>query len=172
MSLEEIFKYIYDLIGTRNIVISGGLILIYFIEITPIKINPWTFIKKILTKGLTIIGDIINQNINTKIDKMNNDFDYLKTEMKKMNDKIEFVENKDDERDAVNTRNRILAFGDDLMHGILHSKDSYDQVLFDIVHYNSYCDEHQDFKNHITEHHAKLIEDRYMEHLENNDFLQ
>ena len=172
MSLEDIVKYAYELVGTKNIIIGFIAALIALIEVTPIKINPWTFIKKIFIKGLTMLGDNINQGINTKIDKMDTDIDFLKNEMSKMNNKIEFVENKDDERDAVNTRNRILSFGDDLMHGILHSKDSYEQILFDISHYNAYCDQHQDFKNHITEYHAKLIEDRYTTHLENNDFLQ
>ena len=172
MTIEEIVKYLYDLVGARNMIIGVSAFLISAIELAPIKINPWTFIKKLVLKGLTIVGDNINQGLVTKIDKMDQDIDFLKNEIKKINNKIEFVENKDDERDAVNTRNRILAFGDDLMHGILHSKDSYEQVLFDITHYNDYCDLHQDFKNHITEHHAKLIQDRYMTHLENNDFLQ
>ena len=118
-----------------------------------------------LKKQISDLINTLNETINIKVNKMENDITKLQW-------KLEDLKNTEDERDAINCRNRILAFGDDLMHGILHSKDSYDQILQDIRHYNDYCAAHPDFKNHITAHHAKLIECRYMSHLEHNDFLQ
>ena len=172
MSIEELIEYCQDLVGSRNMIVGGVLLILSGIEFTPIKINPLTYIKKLLTKLLNSFGDLINHNVINKIDKMDTEMTSLKDELNKLYSKIECVESKDDERDAINTRNRILLFGDDLMHGILHSEDSYEQALSDIQKYNDYCSSHPDFKNHITTHHAKLIEDRYVAHLENNDCLQ
>lgn len=173
MTIEEIYEQFQILLDNWGPIGALGVILIVsFIEIAPVKINPWTILKTFIRKLLTAFGDIINYSVIIKIDQVEGDVTKLRSELTKLESKIHSIEIKDDERDAILTRNRILAFGDDLMHGILHSKDSYDQTLMDIESYDIYCKEHPEFKNHITVHHAKLIETRYMEHLENNDFLQ
>lgn len=50
---------------------------------------------------------------------------------------------------------------DELLHGIKHSKEHFDQTLSDITEYDSYCAKHPDFKNQITIHATKNILQTY-----------
>ena len=81
------------------------------------------------------------------------------------------IKNTVDEQNAITCRVRILRFGDEIIHGDKHSKDSFDQVLEDIDSYELYCREHPEFKNNKTVITTKAIKSNYKEGLEKNDFL-
>ena len=81
------------------------------------------------------------------------------------------LENRVDEGQAIQSRVRILRFGDELRSNIKKSKDSYDQVLDDITRYNQYCSTHEDFRNDMTVLTSQIIKKTYEEHLLRNDFL-
>lgn len=85
--------------------------------------------------------------------------------------RIDNIAAKADEREAVNSRLRILRFMDELREGRLHSKDSYDQALSDITNYESYCTSHPSFPNNQTVLTIEHIRHNYAERLEKNDFL-
>ena len=85
--------------------------------------------------------------------------------------KITEVDEKGDERNAVEARVRILRFADEMMEERRHSKDSYDQVLCDITEYNKFCNLHSTFKNDQTEATCKFIRESYEERLRKHDFL-
>lgn len=85
--------------------------------------------------------------------------------------KIDDVDQKGDEREAINSRIRILRFMDEILEGRKHSKDSYDQVMTDITNYNAYCDSHPHFKNDQTAATVEHIRKNYAERLEKHDFL-
>ena len=72
---------------------------------------------------------------------------------------------------AVNARIRILAASDEVLHGVGHSKEWWNQVNEDITGYDHYCDANPDFKNNkavmAIEHLNKTDQDR----LEKNDFI-
>ena len=85
--------------------------------------------------------------------------------------RIQALDAKGDEREAVNDRVRILRFMDEIREGRLHSKDSYDQCMTDITEYEHYCHTHPDFKNNQTELTIEHIKRNYAERLEKNDFL-
>lgn len=84
---------------------------------------------------------------------------------------IKQVSDKADERNAVNSRVRILRFADEMMEGKKHSKDSWDQVMSDITDYEKYCDAHPDFRNGQTAATAEYLKKNYIERLEKHDFL-
>lgn len=90
--------------------------------------------------------------------------------LKDIVNRLERLENKVDEGDAINSRVRILHFADEMMEERRHSKDSFDQVLSDITFYNNYCSTHPDFKNSQTEATAAFIKRKYEERLEKHDF--
>lgn len=133
------------------------IILMTLIQISPLKINPWSWLAKQIGKGIN--GEVIK-----RIDDLDKRVDGLD---KKITDQGE----KEDERAAVNHRVRILRFGDELLEGRKHTKDSYDQVLTDITDYNQYCDDHPKFRNNQTMATVKYIEDSYQERLKKHDFL-
>lgn len=138
--LKELFMY------------GGGLtlILMTLIQITPIKINPWSWLAR-------IIGRAINGEVLEKVNSLSEDVKALKDE--------------DAEQWASLSRSHILRFGDELLHGVPHSKEHFDQILIDISKYESYCDEHQDYKNNIANATIKQIKNTYQKCLEDNKFL-
>lgn len=85
--------------------------------------------------------------------------------------KIKDVEDKGDERSAVNARVRILRFSDEMVEGRRHSKDSFDQALSDIDYYEKYCSENPLFPNNKTVATIEHIKNSYAERLEKHDFL-
>lgn len=130
-------------------IIAG--VLMTFIQITPIKLDPWSALAK-------AIGRAINGEVLEKVDK-------LEKEIQSQRD--ENLEFQTKER-----RIRILQFGDQIRHGTNQSKEHYDQILMDITEYNQYCKDHEDFLNDMTVITAKIIKEKYRENLANNGFLQ
>ena len=143
MTVEEI----------KELFLSGGsiaVILLTLIEITPIKINPWSWIGK-------KVGRMLNGEV---LDKVSN----LEKELTDHKDKSE-------ERHATLCRAHILRFGDEVLHGTPHSKEGYDNILLDIDSYEAYCSNHPGYKNNIAVQTIEHIKRKYQEHLINDDFL-
>lgn len=85
--------------------------------------------------------------------------------------KIERVDSKAEEYNAVNCRVRILRFEDELQANQRHSKDAWDQVMSgDIDTYENYCSQHPEFKNNITISTIEHIKHGYNDRLEKHDW--
>lgn len=131
---------------------GGGLLLLLMtlIQITPIKLNPWSWLAR-------VIGRAINGEVLEKVNKLTTDVQSLKDE--------------DAEQWASLSRTHILRFGDELLHGAPHSKEHFDQILLDISKYETYCDEHPNYKNNIANATIKQIKNTYQKCLDENSFL-
>ena len=137
----------------KEIVAGGGLIifvLMSLIQIAPIKLNPWSWLAR-------CIGRAINKELIDKVDDMNT--------------KIVNLEEKADERDATLCRARFLRFGDEIMHGVPHSKEHYDQTLADIDTYETFCKSHPNYLNNVAKVTIRHIKNKYEEHLIEDSFL-
>ena len=111
------------------------VIVLSLVQIAPIQISPWTWIGRWFGK---IIG------------------------VKELSEKVDKLEYKVEQNEAITSRVRILRFGDEIRDGeILHSKESFDQVLNDITRYDAYCKEHPEFENAKTVLTTKVIKDTY-----------
>jgi len=151
MSVYEIFS---------NICLKGGavlLVLMTLVQITPIKISPWSRIAKWL--GSTINTDVLKE------------IESVKKDLKTAQDKIDEVEEKLGEAKAVSSRTRILHFGDEVTHGVRHSKDHFRQILQDITDYDNYCSTHPFFKNNMTKITSERIIEIYKKTEAEDDFL-
>ena len=134
--MEEVME-MKDLIGwSVGIMLSLSVV----IEISPIKLNPWTHIAK-------WIGKAINGEVMEKVDALNKDLQDLK--------------HTTDERNAKLLRSHILTFGDEILHDQKHSKERFDQILQDITEYERYCHEHPEFKYNMTRLSTKRIQTVY-----------
>lgn len=137
---------------------SGALfIVLCLVEISPLKLNPW---KKIGSA----IGHIVNGSLEEKIDNMSKEISTIKNRIDDLQENI-------NQNEAINCRNRILQFGDEILHGMLHSKDRFDQTFIDIKTYNNYCNEHPNFENNVTGMTVERIKNVYRELLKKNDFI-
>lgn len=120
------------------------------IEISPIKLNPWSWLAR-------KIGKAINGEVLDKVDQLEKRVDSLR-------DTVE-------ERSAVDARTRILRFGDECLHGDRHSKEHFDQILRDITAYELYCNDHPNFKNNTAVLTIGSIKAIYKQRLRDHDFL-
>jgi hypothetical protein len=131
---------------------GGGIIIVLMtmIQISPIKINPWSWLGR-------IIGRAINAEVIEKVDKIS----------------IDVKNNKDtDDREwAELRRTHILRFGDEIRLGISHSEEHFNQILLDIHNYEKYCDEHKSYKNDKAVTTIELIRHTYSKCLSENLFL-
>ena len=137
----------------KQVVLGGGGVLLLFmtlLQITPIKINPWSWLGR-------FIGRAINSEVITKVDNLSKELADHKS--------------KSEERHATLCRAHILRFGDEVLHGIPHSKEGYDNILLDIDSYEEYCDKHPDYKNNVALATIKNIKRMYQKHLEEDSFL-
>ena len=137
----------------KQILLGGGgviLFLMTLIQITPIKINPWSWIGK-------KIGRLINEEVMAKVDNLGQ----------------ELAEHKanSEERHATLCRAHILRFGDEVRHGIPHSKEGYDNILLDIDSYEEYCEKHPGYKNNVAVATITHIKNMYQKHLQEDSFL-
>lgn len=135
----------------KTLVFAGIIVLLSSIQISPLKINPWSWILKCFRKLNGV--DVVEEKI-----------DHLSESVVKLEDRV-------DEGQAIQARVRILRFGDEIRNSSYHSKDSYEQVLDDITRYNQYCEMHPKFKNDMTVLTSQIIEESYKERLLRNDFL-
>lgn len=136
MNLSEVWKLI-----SHNPGIATGIaiVLMSFIEVSKIKINPWSAIGRLFGKFLGI---------------------------KDVSNKVDALEKKVDENQATTIRVRILRFQNEQEEGWTASKDSWNQVMDDIRRYELYTETHPDFKNNITDATIQHLKKRYAELLE------
>lgn len=137
---------------------GGGLILLLtLVQITPIKINPWSAIARAI--GRAFNGDVMKA------------LDEVKAEQKSSRSRLDEHIRMDDERNADQHRARILRFNNELVRDIPHTKEEFIDILADIDSYERYCKDHQDYKNNRAVHAIANIERVYDERLQKHDFL-
>lgn len=148
----------------------GGILIILatVIQIAPIKLNPWSHIAR-------AIGRAINKEIYDKVDSFEKGIaekvDNFGDDVKELREMIQEGKDIADMREAKAIRLRILRFGDEILHGVQHSKDHFDEVLLCITEYTQYCDGHKNFANHVTDSTIDLIMRTYKKCLSENKFL-
>ncbi len=137
---------------------SGGLLLLLtFIQIAPIKVNPWSAIGRGIGKALN--GDVLK-----KLDIL----EAGQVETRKRLDKHIRI---DDDRNADTHRSRILHFNTELLRGDKHTREDFIEVLAEIDFYEHYCREHPDYENNRAILAIENIERVYKDFMENGGFL-
>lgn len=145
---------IYELLLTGG----GGLfLLLTLVQISPIKINPWSAIAKALGRAF-----------NSEVIGMLNE---VKAAQKSNTDRLNEHIRLDDERNADERRTRILRFNNELIRNVPHTKEEFIDVLADIDAYEKYCKVNPDYKNNRAVHAIANIGRVYDERLQKHDFL-
>lgn len=120
------------------------------LEISKIKVNPWSFIAK-------TIGHAFNKEMLERLDVLQSDLSRHITD--------------DDEKWVKQSRLRILRFNDELIQGKRHTKEHFDEILDDINNYEDYCANHSDYKNNKAVLAIENVERVYRELESENGFL-
>ena len=158
MPLDQIFKY------------GGGglLVLLTLVQISPLKINPWSWLGR-------IIGKALNHDVLQSVKELKEaQSKYQETTDKRLDDieesRKQFMYYQE-ECEAKAARRRILRASDELRLGIEHSHEYFNDVLDDISFYNSFCKEHPEFKNMQAVAAISVVTETYQECLKENKFL-
>ena len=136
MTVYEMFQTVISIPGVKTAAI---ILLLSIVEISPIKINPWSAVGGWIGKLLGV---------------------------KAVSDKVDALEKKVAENQATTIRVRILRYEDEVQNGISHSKDSWNQVMDDIRRYEIYTETHPEFMNNITVASINHLKNKYAELLE------
>lgn len=147
MTLKQIWDVIYNNPGFYPAVI---IIILSLVEVSKVKLNPWSALGKIIGKLLGIKG------VSDKVDALEK--------------KVDRLDHKVEENDIVGARVRILRFASEIEDRRYHNKDSWNQVMTDIIKYETYVATHADFKNGITEPTIEYLKEQYKERLEKKDW--
>lgn len=174
MSISDILKTA----GAADALKTGGLTLIVLftlLQISPIKINPWSKIGKMIAaffkwlagrigKGLN--GEVIIElgNIGGRLSDMENRLDALENYNRTQDEKHA-------EEKALDARRRILRFGDEIRNKVRHSKEHFTNMFRDIKYYRTYCDAHPNFENGEVVNTIEIIEETHKKCVRENDFL-
>lgn len=144
MSLSEILSTALSTGG------SWLAVILVLIQIAPIPINPWKWITK-------KIGHAVNGEVIEKVNQLGADLQALRQDF--------------EERGAAACRIRIMRFGDEILHGVHHSKEHFDQILIDVTTYEGYCREHPTFRNNIAVETIERIKQVYQDCWDDRTFL-
>ena len=85
---------------------------------------------------------------------------------------VQEISERVDHSSATNARTRVLRFDDELINGIHHSKEYFQQTLEEIDTYEAYCSKHPDFKNNACVLAIEHIRRVYSHLQDNGGFIQ
>ena len=156
------------------------------LQITPIKINPWSWFWKLLKHLWSAFCRSLNAPVLAAVEagktEQQEALASVKAEQQEALASIrkDLLETKkaldahiavDDEREADKVRASILHFNNELMREIPHTEEEYVEILTKIDWYHNYCRTHADYKNSRAVHAIANIERVYDVRLEKHDFL-
>lgn len=157
MTAYEIFLLVRENLGIGAVVL---IVVMSLLEFTKIEINPWS-----------AIGNIFNRGLREKIDGQGKQISDLVEKLDNVEEKITDVKKEVTASDAKVARYRILRFEDEIRHGVLHTKEHYDQIIDDINTYESFSKDNKWFRNNQAHWAISTIRDKYAEHNVDNSFL-
>lgn len=118
-----------------------------FVKLPRIEIRLWQY----LLKG---IGDAINGSLKTQIADLSKQ---IMAVDKLLNDHIKNQE----EAETTACRRRILRFGDEVMMGVRHSQEHWDNIMEDVDNYYVYCETHPEYHNSKAKRAMALLTDKF-----------
>lgn len=173
MSAKEIMDVVLTAVGNNW---EWGLVIILsIVEITKIKINPWTalinWIGKIMLSGIRTEMASMKEEMTKEVSAVKTAVGEVRSDMTRVEEELIDLKTETQEDKAKAARNRILVCADEVYQGKRHSKEYFDHILDDITFYKQYCEAHPNFKNEMTVMATHRIESIYAKCLEEHDFL-
>lgn len=143
----------------KEILLGGGgglLVLLTLIQISPIKIDPWSSLAR-------AIGRALNKDV---LDRLST----LEDEQREIKAEVSAQKELSDKREADGWRADILRFNMELVKHTKHTREDYIEILDIIDKYEKYCEAHKDYENNRAVHAVANIERCYDDRLKNDDF--
>ena len=98
--------------------------------------------------------------------------DSIGEKIDKLTEMVKEVSDRVDSSSATNARTRVLRFDDELINGVHHSREYFQQTLEEIDLYERYCEKHPEFKNNACVLAIEHIRRVYSHLQDNGGFIQ
>lgn len=149
MNLDVIINIIADKLPTIILLLS------VFFEITPVKFSPITIFVK-------WFGNIINKETHERLRIIEETQDTQANTLESLKEyteaKFDAYERTELERQAVDMRNEIINFSENLKLGRIYSDKQFEYILGVISNYHEHCTRHQIHNHYIDEAHDFIRE--------------
>lgn len=142
------------------------------VQISPIKVNPWSALGKFFKWLLGHLGRAANSDVLVKLDEVTHAQQQAQKKLDTLESRLGKHINADDKRDADKHRMEILRFNNELLRSIDHTKEEFIEVLAEIDAYERFCEDHPDYPNNRAALAIENIQENYKERLKKHDFLQ
>lgn len=139
------------------------VVLLTIIQVAPIKINPWSFIVKLLAKFFCWISRVSLAPVINKMDEIDRKVDSAISEINTVKKEFEI-------KNANDWRWDILDFFNSSRNNRPHSKEEWDHVIDQVKKYERHVEIHG-IDNGVLEEASRWLRTEYQEHLKKNDFL-
>ena len=175
------FHDLVTLIGFTNLKAFWGLVIFaasILIEVTPLKINPWSSLIKWIGKNF---NDKLNKSIDSKVDALGEKLSEKDRELSKkiddISEKVDTLNNsfrqhitESERKNLQDTRRDILDYCNSCMNGRKHTKEEFDFVISECDYYEKYIQDH-DLKNGVIEAAIREIRRLYDKCIQEHSFL-
>lgn len=126
-----------DILSELGVVLPLGFGVLFvlsgFVEFSKIKVNPWSAAAKWL-------GRCINADVLQKLNA-------VETELAETKKKLDEHVTMDDERSTDLHRAAILRFNTELIRGLKHTEEDFNEIMYNITCYERYCTAHPEYPN-------------------------
>lgn len=152
---------------------GGGVLLgaMTLIQLSPLKINPWSKLWGWLKKGFRAVCRATNAEVLLELGAVRNQLREVREEIATTKKQLASHVTMDDRRTADSSRARILHFNNELLRRIGHTKEEFVEILAEIDAYERYCEKHPDYPNNRAVLAIETIRENYKTRLQKHDFL-
>lgn len=164
--MDELLNFFLNHLGSV-MAGSGGLIAVVMsvIQVSKIEINPWSQVA-------THIGNALNAGVMNEIKETKSELKDIRSEQEETRKKLDNHIEKGEETKADGYRSQVLRFNNELVRGLGHTEEDFDDILDVIGKYEDYCKTHSNYKNNKMPFAIKNVGRVYDEMLRTNGFLK
>lgn len=154
--IEQIIHQLHPFESISSTLFFIGFMLCTFVQISPIKINPWDIL-------LGWVGERFNSGINKRINEVNDRVNKLEKSIDKHIEKCDID-------DWKKKRNYIVNFVNQGVNGARHTKESFENIIALCDEYEEYVKQNPNVHNGVINDSIYAIRTKYQEHLIKADF--
>lgn len=160
--------------GFLKAVAGGGVVvlLLTVVEISRIKINPWSAIGRFFKWLLGCLGRAANSDVLIKLDEVTNAQQEAQKKLNTLEQRLDNHILMDDRRDADKHRMEILQFNNSLLRNHRHTKEEFIEIIAHIDAYEAYCKSDENYPNNRAVLAIENIREVYKDRLRKHDFLE
>ena len=142
------------------------------VQISPIKLVPWSQLGKFFKWLLGCIGRAANSSVLAKLEEVTHAQQEAQKKLETLEARLDKHILTDARRDADKHRMEILQFNNTLLRNRKHTKEEFIEILTNIDEYERYCEKDENYPNNRAVLAIENIREVYKERLKKHDFLE